>query len=84
MKGNYRLINFLLFIGMMGVLAITSSAYVSCKTFLVDEFLDIALASPNQNSTVLPLHLNTCPLLLCSLKIIHLQKINLLTNLLRC
>jgi hypothetical protein len=84
MKGNYRLINFLLFISMMGILAITSSAYVSCETFQADEFLDIALASPNQNPTVLPLHLNNCPLLLRSLKIIHLQKINLLTKLLRC
>jgi hypothetical protein len=84
MKGNYRLINFLLFISMMGVLAITASAYVSCGSFEADEFLDIALASPNQNPTVLPFHLNNSPLPLRPLTIIHLQRVNLLTNLLRC
>lgn len=51
MKGNSTTLNLLLALAMMGVLALTTPAYITCSDDLPDEFLELRLVLP---CTVLP------------------------------
>jgi len=84
MKRLHCLINLVLLISIVGSLGLTASAYVDCKDFYPDEFLDLALAWQYPILDVLVPQRNTHPLLLRCFKIVHLQRLNLLTPFLRC
>jgi hypothetical protein len=84
MKRNHRLINWVLFVSMVGALALTASTYVGCGSFESDEYLDLAQVSPNPVVPILACHWKTRPLYLRFLKTFCFQRANLLTNLLRC
>jgi hypothetical protein len=69
---------------MLGALAFTASAYVSCGNFESDEFLDIAQIYKDPNSPILALHLNNNPFNPPLPKLLHFKSINLFAEILRC
>jgi len=84
MKRGHSLISLFLLISIIGVLTLTTSAYVNCKDFCPDEFLDLGLACHPQILPALSPSLNTHPLLRPSLKTLYFQRVNLLTTFMRC
>jgi hypothetical protein len=84
MNWNRHIISLVLTISMVGGLALSASAYVSCANFEADEFLDIAQIYQNPNSPILALHLTNNPLNPPLPKLLHFKKINPFVEILRC
>jgi hypothetical protein len=75
---------YLLLGSIFGLLAFTASGYVGCTDLCPDELLDLVFESPNPISPVFESHLEIHPLPISSLEVYYFQKVNLLTNVLRC
>jgi hypothetical protein len=84
MKENHFLTSSVLLISIVGVLTLSASAYVNCRDFYPDEFLDLGLACQPQILPVLSLSLNTHPLHRLALKTLYFQRVNFLTTFMRC
>jgi hypothetical protein len=84
MKGKYCLLNFVLLISIIGVMVVTASEYIDCKDIYPDEFFDLALTWQYSILPVFVPHLNNHPYLLHSSNSFYLERIDLLTPVLRC
>jgi hypothetical protein len=84
MGEDHFLTSSVLLISIIGVLTLSTSAYVNCGDFHPDEFMDLDLACQPQVLPVLFQFLNTSPFHRATLKTLCFRQAYFLTTFMRC